>query len=79
MAKSQHIWNTTNIRIEEDFEEKVPMNRKRLIPILTAANKITDSSGRREFNANLRFDSLTVNGKVYTINTMDKLPEKLNP
>ena len=79
LAKSQHIWNTTNIRIEEDFEEKVQTNRKRLIPILTAANKIIGSSGRKEFNANLKFDNLTVNGKVYTINNMDQLPEKLNP
>ena len=78
-AKAHHIWMCTRIRIEEDFTAKITANRKILRPILTAANHSKDKYGNREFNANLRLDKLNVNGKSYTVNNLDKLPEKLNP
>lgn len=76
-SKAQHIWKTTGIRIEEDFAPKVESNRKILKPILIAATKCVDANGRHEFNASLRLDKLNVNGKVFTVNNMDKLPPKL--
>ena len=79
LAKSQHIWHCTHISIEEDFATKVEENRRTLKPILHAANKKIDRSGKKEFYAKLRMDKLSINGKVYTVDNMDRLPAKLNP
>lgn len=76
-SKAQHIWSTTNIRIEEDFASKIEANRKVLKPILLAANKMVDQNGKREYQASMRLDKLNINGKVYTVDNVNKVPEKL--
>lgn len=78
-SKRQHIWNQTGIRLEEDFAPKVEANRKVLKPILIAASKSVDKAGKYEYSASLRLDKLNVNGKVYTVNNLEKLPQKLAP
>ena len=79
IGKSQHIWYSTGIRVEEDFAVKIEAERKVLKPILFAAKKSVDQAGKHDFNAKLNLNKLSLNGKVYTAKDVDKLPSKLHP
>ena len=76
-AKAHYIWQTTGIRVEEDFPPEIDSKRKVLKPILIAASKIKDNTGRHKHKASLRTDKLNIDGKIYTINNLDKLPTAL--
>lgn len=77
-AKSQHVWDCTHIRIEEDFPPYIEADRKILKPILKAASQMTDQNGI-QYRASMRLNKLNVNGTTYTTKTMSKLPPNLNP
>ena len=79
LGKSEHIWKSTGIRVEEDFATRIETNRKVLKPILFAAKRSVDESGKHEYNAKLNLDKPNLNGKVDTVKDMDKLPAKLHP
>ena len=79
LAKSEHIWYSTRIRIEEDYAAKIEADRKVLKPILTAASKRIDANGKREYSANLNMDKLKLNNKVYTVKNIQELPTELKP
>jgi ribA/ribD-fused uncharacterized protein len=61
-----------NITIKEDFPDKIVEKRKLLEPLSRFANQ-------QGYKANVVTDKLIVNNKVYTTDTIDRLPEKLQP
>ena len=63
LAKSQHIYRATGIRLEEDFPPAIETKRKQLKPIFFAANKSKDHN----YTASLRQDKLTIDNKQYTV------------
>lgn len=58
--------------ITENFPPEIEQRRRQLYPSFKAA-KATDSDAR------LVYDTLTVHGKQYTVDTIDKLPLELQP
>ena len=70
----------SHARIIEDFPPVIAARRRKLSPICEAAYKYrdTDDSDFR-FRARLSGDKLIVDGKTYTVDTLDTLPEPLQP
>jgi ribA/ribD-fused uncharacterized protein len=64
---------TTGFWINEDFPYEVKQNRDKLRPLLHAAKR--DPS----LTSSLKLDRLFVNNKAYTVETIDQLPEHLQP
>ena len=83
----QAVWATkwdiqtqSNTRIVEDFPNDIALKRRKLAPICEAAYKFRDPD-RPDFRykAWLSADKLVLDNKVYTVDTLDKLPEPLQP
>ena len=58
--------------ISEDYPKEIVYRRNVLAPIMFAAR------GQQK-NAHLSVDKLIIEGRVYTVNDLDKLPEDLSP
>jgi hypothetical protein len=61
------------VHISEDFPSVIQERRKQLQPVLNAAYRHGDRRAR------LVVDKLIINGRVYTVDTIDRLPEHLQP
>jgi ribA/ribD-fused uncharacterized protein len=64
----------TGFWISEDYPPEIKQNRDKLRPLLMAAKRspsVTSSS--------LRLDRLFINNKMYTVDTINQLPEELQP
>lgn len=77
-AKSAHIHKVTGIRTEEDLPEEIEKRRRLLKPIAIKANN-TIVNKRRKYQATLQLDKLRVNGKIYSMETINRLPEDIHP
>ena len=77
-TRSEYIYRVTGIRIEEDFPEVIENKRKVLKPILNKAANIREN-GKRKYYSSLRLDKLNINGRIYTTDTMNKLPADIHP
>ena len=62
----------SDIYINEDFPEKMEKRRTRLYPILKATRS-------KKMKATLNKDKLIVEGKTYRLETLDLLPEEIQP
>ena len=78
LAKASHIQTQCSIKIEEDFLPEIEANRKTLRPIVIAANRMQDSRGYYKYRASLQADTLIVNNKRYTVESMKELPNELH-
>lgn len=78
LKKAEHIYRTTGIRVEEDFPEEIEKKRRILKPIMHTANNII-VNGRHKYYASLRADKLNVNGRLYTTESVQNLPNEINP
>jgi ribA/ribD-fused uncharacterized protein len=63
------------IKLAEDFPQEIQKRRQQLKPILNEAKKHEDYKDRSYLNV----DKLIINGQVYTVSTLDRLPMVLNP
>lgn len=79
LSKAQYIWETTGVRVEEDFPPSIDAKRKILKPFLIAANKIKDQQKSKSPKATLNLDTLNMDGKTYSVNSINKLPINLQP
>ena len=61
------------IRIGEDFPKDIAYNRRKLFPVFTKARKIMDKK-----LVSLKADNLIINGKRYTVDTLNQLTGDLN-
>ena len=62
----------TKLFITESFPAEIEEKRRPLYPILRAAK-------RNKMKATIKYDKLIVEGVSYDCNSLDKLPEQLNP
>ena len=76
-AKSAHIHKVTGIRTEEDLPEEIEKRRRLLKPIAIKANN-TIVNKRHKYQATFQ-DKLKVNGKIYSMETINRLPEDIHP
>jgi hypothetical protein len=76
----RHIRSSQFVAVSEDFPEEIKERRKQLFPILNGAYAYRDPENPRfRFLAKLIVDKLVINGTVYTVNNLDRLPEPLRP
>ena len=74
----ESVWNNrsmlkgSDIYINEDFPEEMEKRRTRLYPIVKAARS-------KKMKATLNKDKLIVGGKTYQLETLDSLPEEIQP
>jgi ribA/ribD-fused uncharacterized protein len=72
------VWNArfklknSSYSLSEDFPPEIVARRKILYPILKAAK-------RDEVNCKMFGDKLELDGKIYTVNTISRLPPQYNP
>ena len=64
----------TNVWIHEDFPKEIKENRDKLFPIFLAAKKSEQIT-----SVSLKLDQLFLNGKLYTAENIDKVPDFLKP
>lgn len=68
------------VSIGEDFPVEIDQRRKALYPILQAALNFRDPENADfRYRAKIVKDKLIINGSAYTVDTLDRLPEKLRP
>ena len=76
----KHIKDSCGITIVEDFPEDIRNRRKQLYPVLNAAMSYRDEQfPDYRFKARLTVDKLIINGKSYTVDTLNKLLDKIKP
>ena len=67
------IFRQAGVIVAEDFPAETMRRRKVFTPVLQAAYKAP------QYKAKLVVDNLLLNGKLYSANDLDKLPEDLKP
>ncbi len=65
----------TGVYINEDYSSETKTNRKALYPVLKAVH----NKAIYKDKVSIHVDRLVLNGKTYTINSLDILPAHLNP
>ena len=79
-AMRGEINTQSHARVIEDFPPVIAARRRKLSPICEAAYKYRDADNAEfRFRARLSGDKLIVDGKTYTVDTLDTLPEPLQP
>ena len=74
------IKDSCDVTVVEDFPEEIRNRRKQLYPVLNASLSYHDVQfPDYRFKARLTVDKLIINGKSYTVDTLDKLPDKIKP
>lgn len=76
-SRGKQIYFDYNVRLEDDFPPEIEANRKELKPVLRAAAKYRNEKGERKYNAYLNVDKLHVNGRTYTVENTQNLPQEL--
>jgi ribA/ribD-fused uncharacterized protein len=77
-ADRDKVWScrfelkNTKIVMKEDFPQEVINKRKQLLPIMMQAKSL-------KMKAHLKDDTLIVNNESYTVETLQNLPDELNP
>ena len=75
----EHVWAKKTsitdkfVRIEEDFPKQIAYNRRKLFPVYAKARKTMDKKV-----VSLKGDNLIINGKPYTVDTLDQLSGELS-
>ena len=65
----------SNMWMREDFPPEVENWRRKLYPILQAARR----DDRYKARASIHIDRLSINGRLYSVNQLDQLPDGLKP
>lgn len=69
-----------SVIVVEDFPEDITARRRKLYPIVEAAYKYRDPLNPDfRYKARVIVDRLIINGTVYTVDTLDRLPNHLKP
>ena len=69
----------STIYIAEDYPAEVELIRKKLYPIMRAANAYRDEAGNRPYQAHLNTDKLIINSRAYTADNLSALPVPIKP
>ena len=77
-ARSEMIRNRFKIRIEEDFPPLIDNRRRELYPIMKAIRKSQVNAYKRNYVAKIQYDKLLVNGKAFTVDTLNQLPDAIS-
>ena len=70
-------YNTRHVR--EDFPSEVEKDRAKLLPIARAAQHISVPGNQPNPRVRLVVDRLFINNQRYTVNSLDSLPDNLQP
>ena len=81
------VWNLrhdiadqSHCRIAEDFPPAIAARRRKLFPICDAAYKYQDPNDKEfKHKARVIVDKLILDGEAYTVDTLDQLPDHLQP
>ena len=76
------IKDSCDVRVSEDFPPEIAARRKKLYPILDAAYRYRspeNPDGESPYKARIIVDKLMLNGKLYSVNELDTLPDPLKP
>ena len=76
LLRQEQIYHTCRIMVEEDFPPDIDAKRRKLHPFMRAINKPV--TGKQQNRASLWDDKLIVDGKHYTVETLDKLPTDIS-
>ena len=79
LLRGKEIYFDHGISLEDDYPIEIEERRTELKPILQAAIRIRTPKGAYKYRASLSMDKLNINGRIYTVNTIDKLPHELKP
>ena len=71
------VYNKCGIQIDEDFPPDIQDKRRELRPLMLSINN-KRVNGRIKYRASIWEDKLIVNGKQYSVETLDKLPEDIS-
>ena len=77
LSRGKQMFFDYGVRLENDFPVEIDDNRKELKPILQAALRYRNETGGRKYNAYLSTDKLHINGRQFTVENTDTLPEEL--
>ena len=73
----------SNVFVSEDYPKEILQKRNVLYPILRAAQKEIEekreTGGTDLRKVSLKLDKLLLNGRLYSVDELDKLPERLRP
>ena len=75
----EHVWSKKTaisdktLNMGEDFPKDIAYNRRKLFPVFSKARKIMDKK-----LVSLKADNLMINGKRYTVNSLNELSGELN-
>lgn len=67
------------VRLDDDYPIEIEDNRRDLKPVMHAAKNMKDEAGKHKYSAKLNADRLIINGKPYTVNNTQRLPNELKP
>ena len=79
LRRGKDIYFDTGIRLEDDYPMEIEQNRIELKPFLHTAQRIRTANGYHKYKASLNMDKLNINGRLYTVNNLNKLPHELKP
>lgn len=77
LQRQNQIYTSCKISVEEDYPPHIEEARRELYPIMKAINTF-EGNANHKYKANLFEDQLIVNGKVYTRETLHKLPTEIS-
>ncbi len=76
----KQIREIEGVGITEDFPTEIAQRRRKLYPILNAAFHYRNSIDNAfRYKGSIVYDKLILNGKKYTVDTLNTLPEHLRP
>ena len=79
-SKRNEFKTQCRIRVNEDFPQEITARRRQLFPIIEAAYKYRNPDDPEfRFRAKVVVDKLVVNGVLYTVDTLSRLPTPLKP
>ena len=77
LLRKELIYRRCSIEVEEDYPPDMEERRKELRLVMRAINN-SRVEGRIKYRASVFEDKLIVNGKLYSVETLDKLPSEIS-
>ena len=79
LSRGRHMFKDYGVRLDDDYPIEIEDNRRDLKPVMHAAKNMKDEAGKHKYSAKLNADRLIINGKPYTVNNTQRLPNELKP
>lgn len=77
LSMGRQMYMDYQVRLDDDYPAEIEEHRRDLKPVLHAAKRSRDETGKPKYRANLHADRLIINGKQYTVDNTHRLPNEL--